>query len=316
MNGGEPETVGAVTADDVAAYHADRYGPDGTSLIVAGDLTGIDVVALAERTFGSWRNECQRRAPHTPVRTGPPDRPARRPTRCRAGRPAARGVRGGPHRPTLGGPDGRRLRDGGRVPLPAQQGAAGGAGLHLRGAARLLPAPLGRLVRGPGLVPDGGAGRRRPRGARAARRDDPAVRRRRRWPTRSPTTSARHRCGSRPPTGWPIRPPARCWAGCRRTTSTPASPRCATVTPDSATAAYTQRGRRRDRQPGGGRCRRPAGRAAAGPRLRRPGGHRGLTARSPDRDYLPIALVARSVAALAFSISVWYFPRSPAVRAF
>jgi zinc protease len=67
MNGGEPETVGAVTAADVAAYHADRYGPDGTSLIVAGDLTGVDVVALAERTFGSWHNGSQRRAPHTPV---------------------------------------------------------------------------------------------------------------------------------------------------------------------------------------------------------------------------------------------------------
>ena len=74
MNGGEPETVGAVTAADVAAYHADRYGPDGTSLIIAGDLTGIDVVALAERTFGQWRNPSQRRAAHTP--SGPGHRTA------------------------------------------------------------------------------------------------------------------------------------------------------------------------------------------------------------------------------------------------
>ena len=70
MNGGEPETVGSVTAADVAAYHADRYGPDGASLIVAGDLTGIDVVALAERTFGGWRNASQRPAAHTPVGPG------------------------------------------------------------------------------------------------------------------------------------------------------------------------------------------------------------------------------------------------------
>ncbi|HEY5786680.1 MAG TPA: pitrilysin family protein [Microlunatus sp.] len=70
MNGGEPETVGAVTAADVVAYHADRYGPDGASLIVAGDLTGIDAVALAERTFGGWRNESQRRAPHTTAGPG------------------------------------------------------------------------------------------------------------------------------------------------------------------------------------------------------------------------------------------------------
>jgi zinc protease len=70
MNGGEPETVGSITAADVAAYHADRYGPEGTSLIIAGDLTGIDVVALAERTFGQWRNTSQRRAPHTPSGPG------------------------------------------------------------------------------------------------------------------------------------------------------------------------------------------------------------------------------------------------------
>ena len=62
MNGGEPETVAAVTAADAAAYHVDRYGPDGATLIVAGDLTGIDVEALAERTFGGWRVEGQRRA--------------------------------------------------------------------------------------------------------------------------------------------------------------------------------------------------------------------------------------------------------------
>ena len=74
MNGGEPETVGAVTAADVAAFHADRYGPDGTSLIIAGDLTGIDVIALAERTFGQWRNPSQRRAAHTP--SGPGQRTA------------------------------------------------------------------------------------------------------------------------------------------------------------------------------------------------------------------------------------------------
>lgn len=67
MNGGEPETVGEVTAADAAAYHADRYGPDGATLVVAGDLTGIDVEALAERTFGGWRTAGQRRAPQQPA---------------------------------------------------------------------------------------------------------------------------------------------------------------------------------------------------------------------------------------------------------
>lgn len=70
MNGGEPETVGAVTAADAAAYHADRYGPDGATLIVAGDLTGVDVQALAERTFGGWQAPSQRRAPQQTAEPG------------------------------------------------------------------------------------------------------------------------------------------------------------------------------------------------------------------------------------------------------
>jgi predicted Zn-dependent peptidase len=74
MNGGEPETVGAVTAADAQAFHAERYGPEGSALVVAGDLTGIDVVALAEQSLGSWRNESQRRAPYEPV--GPTERTA------------------------------------------------------------------------------------------------------------------------------------------------------------------------------------------------------------------------------------------------
>lgn len=74
MNGGEPETVGAVTAADAQAFHAERYGPDGTALVVAGDLTGLDLVALAERAFGGWRNESQRRAAYELV--GPATRTA------------------------------------------------------------------------------------------------------------------------------------------------------------------------------------------------------------------------------------------------
>ena len=76
------------------------------------------------------------------------------------------------------------------------------------------------------------------RGPRAARRDRPALRRRPRWPTRWRTTSARHRCGSPPPTGSPTRPPSRCWPACRRTTSTPSLAALREVTPESATAAY------------------------------------------------------------------------------
>ena len=140
MNGGEPETVSA-------RHRGRRRGLStptatartGPTLVLAGDLTGIDVEALAERTFGGWHNAAQRRAPQQRAEPGGRTARAGRPAGCRAGRPAAGGVRRGPHRPALGRPDRRRLRDGRGLPVPAQQGAARGAGLHLRGAARRSP---------------------------------------------------------------------------------------------------------------------------------------------------------------------------------
>ena len=194
MNGGEPETVGAVTAADVAAFHADRYGPDGASLIVAGDLTGIDVVALAERTFGRLAQRGASGAHRTPRS----DRAAGR--ALLIDRPGAvqadlrlRGVR------AWTGTDPRW------ADLTVAGYAMGGAFLSRlnkvlreeRGytyGVRLgfSPHRIGRLVRGPGLVPHRGAGRCRPRGPRAARRRRPAVHCRPRWSTRWPTTPARH----------------------------------------------------------------------------------------------------------------------------
>ena len=74
MTGGEPETVAIVTAEDVADFHRTLIGPDGSTLVVAGDLTGLDVATLAGRTIGSWRTPEQRRTEHLPV--GPAHRTA------------------------------------------------------------------------------------------------------------------------------------------------------------------------------------------------------------------------------------------------
>jgi zinc protease len=60
MNGGEPETVRQVTPESVAAFHHDHFGSDGTTLVLAGDLPN-DAIEAAERCFGSWRNDAQRR---------------------------------------------------------------------------------------------------------------------------------------------------------------------------------------------------------------------------------------------------------------
>ena len=58
MNGGEPETVGRIDPESVAAFHAARFGPAGATLILAGDFP-TDPLPLVERCFGSWQNREQ-----------------------------------------------------------------------------------------------------------------------------------------------------------------------------------------------------------------------------------------------------------------
>ncbi len=70
MNGGEPETVGAVTPPTVRAFHRDRR-TGRRPVILAGDFAGIDPVALAERTFGGGATSIQRRRSARAVRPGP-----------------------------------------------------------------------------------------------------------------------------------------------------------------------------------------------------------------------------------------------------
>ncbi|SDS84442.1 Predicted Zn-dependent peptidase [Friedmanniella luteola] len=64
MNGGEAATVAAVTPDAVRAFHARHYGPAGATLVLAGDFSGLDPVALAETHLGGWRNDAQVRVPY------------------------------------------------------------------------------------------------------------------------------------------------------------------------------------------------------------------------------------------------------------
>ena len=67
MNGGEPETVAAVTPEAVRAFHAEHFGPTGTTLVMAGEFRD-DPVALAERCLGGWSNAGQRQVgPQVPA---------------------------------------------------------------------------------------------------------------------------------------------------------------------------------------------------------------------------------------------------------
>lgn len=58
---GTPETVTRFRRAELAAFHADWYGPNQTTLIVVGDVTLDEAVATAERVLGRW----------APARSGP-----------------------------------------------------------------------------------------------------------------------------------------------------------------------------------------------------------------------------------------------------
>ena len=51
--GGEASCVAAITAADVAEFHARHYRPEGTTLVISGDLDG-DALASARAAFGAW----------------------------------------------------------------------------------------------------------------------------------------------------------------------------------------------------------------------------------------------------------------------
>ncbi|MDQ2758467.1 MAG: insulinase family protein, partial [Actinomycetota bacterium] len=48
------ETVAAITRDDVVALHASHVGPAGATLVLAGDLAGLDAMASVETALGGW----------------------------------------------------------------------------------------------------------------------------------------------------------------------------------------------------------------------------------------------------------------------
>lgn len=116
--GGTTQSVGAITRADVVDFHAEHVHPDGATVVVAGDLTGVDVEALLSSTLGGWT---------TSGRSQPVDRtPAPRATDAarvvlvdRPGSVQSEILIGGP------GPD-RRV-DSGWAPFPVLAYVLGGA---------------------------------------------------------------------------------------------------------------------------------------------------------------------------------------------
>ncbi len=48
------ESIRAISQEDLAAFHADRYTPNGTILVVVGDVDTAQVLELVHAQFGNW----------------------------------------------------------------------------------------------------------------------------------------------------------------------------------------------------------------------------------------------------------------------
>lgn len=68
--GGTVDSVTALSRDDVHAFHAERYQPAATTIIVAGDIRAHDAVKMVNDALGAWTGP-------TPERTEANDAPSR-----------------------------------------------------------------------------------------------------------------------------------------------------------------------------------------------------------------------------------------------
>jgi predicted Zn-dependent peptidase len=68
---GRRESVRAITRDDVATFHATQVSPTGATVVIAGDLEGVDAFAEIERALGSWAAPGGWTAPPPPVAAAP-----------------------------------------------------------------------------------------------------------------------------------------------------------------------------------------------------------------------------------------------------
>ena len=63
---GWPETVQAITLDDLVAFHRKYYGPRGMVISIVGAVEPEKAAGEVERILGGWQNEAQEDAPELP----------------------------------------------------------------------------------------------------------------------------------------------------------------------------------------------------------------------------------------------------------
>jgi zinc protease len=60
---GTPETLKALTADDLRSFHGTYYVPGNSAIIVVGDAKADGVLPLLEKHFGNWKGAAPQRRP-------------------------------------------------------------------------------------------------------------------------------------------------------------------------------------------------------------------------------------------------------------
>jgi predicted Zn-dependent peptidase len=74
LDGGDVASLDALTPDDVRAFHRERIGPAAATLVLVGDLNGIDVDAVGHVMFDGWHNDVSAAAPTNVATNGGPRR--------------------------------------------------------------------------------------------------------------------------------------------------------------------------------------------------------------------------------------------------
>ena len=54
---GTPATVAQLTPDDIVGFHREQVRPAATTIVIAGDLDGLDTAALASEAFTTWQDD-------------------------------------------------------------------------------------------------------------------------------------------------------------------------------------------------------------------------------------------------------------------
>ncbi|MGH2524266.1 MAG: M16 family metallopeptidase, partial [Anaerolineales bacterium] len=66
---GYPDTIRAITRDDLINFHRQHFGPRGMIVTIVGAVRAAEAVALVEKCFGDWANPEQPPEPELPPLT-------------------------------------------------------------------------------------------------------------------------------------------------------------------------------------------------------------------------------------------------------